>query len=198
MSTGVAARGTRPPNARLDSTLRSCEPCRGKGGSPLGQGNLHPEGTCMYVVVNHLRFRDPVSEATVQAFRDGVRLTVDSGGLAERRIFASSRGSRHPCLTLTFASSGRPQDATVPRVSSLGLRREKVCRQDIRSDPNQTLAEILAAVQPRDRTRCLLDSVEDVLSIADLSVAHPALEFPQCLGTALNMVKDEKTLQSSV
>ncbi len=36
------------------------------------------------VVVNHLHFRDPVSEATVQAFRDGVRLTVDSGGLAAR------------------------------------------------------------------------------------------------------------------
>ena len=56
---------------------------------------------------------------------------------------------------------------------------------DIRSDPNQTLAEILAAVQPRDRTRCLLESIEDVLSIADLSVAHPVLEFPQCLGMAL-------------
>lgn len=40
------------------------------------------------------------------------------------------------------------------------------------------------------------DSVEDVLSIADLSVAHPPLEFPQCLGTALNMVKDEKALHS--
>src|SRR6476620_5375095 len=50
---------------------------------------------------------------------------------------------------------------------------------DIRSDPNQTLAEILAAVQPRDRTRCLLESIEDVLSIADLYVAHPVLEFPQ-------------------
>jgi hypothetical protein len=81
-------------------------------------------------------------------------------------------------------------------VSSLGLRREGVSRQDIRSDPNQTLAEILAAVQPCDRTRCLLDSVEDVLSIADRSVAHPALEFLQCLGTALDMVKDEETLHS--
>ena len=67
---------------------------------------------------------------------------------------------------------------------------------DIRSDPNQTLAEILAAVQPRDRTRCLLESIEDVLSIADLSVAHPVLEFPQCLGMALDMVKDQKALHS--
>src|ERR1700675_2374470 len=67
---------------------------------------------------------------------------------------------------------------------------------DIRSDPNQTLAEILAAVQPCDRTRCLLDSVEGVLSIPYLRVAHPDLEFPHCLGTALNMVKDEKALHS--
>ena len=78
------------------------------------------------------------------------------------------------------------------------MRREGSLGRDIRSDPNQTLAEILAAVQPCDRTRCLLDSVEDVLSIADLSVAHPALEFPQCLRTALNMVEDKKTLHSRV
>ena len=32
--------------------------------------------------------------------------------------------------------------------------------------------------------------------IADLSVAHPALEFPQCLGITLDVVKDEKTLHS--
>ena len=81
-------------------------------------------------------------------------------------------------------------------MSRLGLRREGISTRDIRSDPNQTLAEILAAVQPCDRTRCLLDSVEDVLSIEDLSVAHPALEFAQCLGTALDMVKDEETLHS--
>src|SRR3954452_15436530 len=67
---------------------------------------------------------------------------------------------------------------------------------DIRSDPNEALAEILAAIEPRDRSRCLLDPLEDVLSIADLSVAHPVLEFPECLGITLDMVKDEKTLDS--
>ena len=64
------------------------------------------------------------------------------------------------------------------------------------SDPNQTLAEVLASVEACDRTWCLLDSVEDVLSIADLSVAHPVLEFPQSLGKALGMVKDQKALHS--
>ena len=64
--------------------------------------------------------------------------------------------------------------------------------RDIRSDPNQALAEILAAIEPCDRTRCLLESIEDVLAIANLSVVHPALEFQQCFGIALDMVKDEK------
>ena len=50
-------------------------------------------------------------------------------------------------------------------------------------------AAILAAVQPCNRTRCLLDSVQDVRSIADLSVAQPALEVPQCLAKTLHMVK---------
>src|SRR3954454_22931969 len=67
---------------------------------------------------------------------------------------------------------------------------------DIGSDPNEALAEILAAIEPRDRTRCLLDPIEDVLSIADLSLAHPALEFPHCLGKTLDMVEDEKPLDS--
>lgn len=56
----------------------------------------------MYVVVNHLHFRDPVSEATVQAFRDGVRLTVDSGGLAARVLQVDEQ---HLILALDFPSA---------------------------------------------------------------------------------------------
>jgi hypothetical protein len=56
----------------------------------------------MYVVVNHLHFRDPVSEATVQAFREGVRLTVDSGGLAARVLQVDER---HLILLLDFPSA---------------------------------------------------------------------------------------------
>jgi PadR family transcriptional regulator len=52
-----------------------------------------------------------------------------------------------------------------------------------------------SGIKPGDRTRCLLDSIEDVLAIADLSAVHPALELPQCLGITLDMVKDEKTLR---
>src|ERR1700709_1624803 len=65
------------------------------------------------------------------------------------------------------------------------------------SDADQTLAEVLAAIEPRDRTRRLLDPVEDVLSIAQLSVADPALELEQCRGALLDMVEDEKTFYAS-
>ena len=101
-------------------------------------------------------------------------------------------------LVLRVPNQGGASAALWPdrRVSGLGCAAEGSLAGDIRSDPNQTLAKILAAVQPRDRTRSLLESIEDVLSIADLSVAHPVLEFPQCLGMALDMVKDQKALSS--
>ncbi len=56
----------------------------------------------MYVVVNHLHFSDPVGDATVQAFREGIRLTVDSGGLAGRVVQVDER---HLILLLDFPSA---------------------------------------------------------------------------------------------
>src|SRR5580765_846361 len=108
-----------------------------------------------------------------------------------RRVFARNTTpgiTQRSSLTRTGTTSKRSFTGTASSKRSLGW--------DVRRDPNQTLAEILAAVEPRDRTRRLLDSIEDVLSIANLSVAHPAPEFQQCLGIALDMVEDEKTLHS--
>jgi len=56
----------------------------------------------MHVVVNHLHFRDPVTDTTIQAFRDAVRLTVDSGGLAARVLRVDDR---HLILLLDFPSA---------------------------------------------------------------------------------------------
>ena len=55
----------------------------------------------MQVVVNHLHFRDPVADTTVEAARDGVRQVVDAGALAARVIKVEDK---HLVLLLEFAS----------------------------------------------------------------------------------------------
>src|SRR5574337_1720521 len=64
------------------------------------------------------------------------------------------------------------------------------------SNPNQTLAENVATIKTSDRTGSVLDSVENVLPMADLSSTYPALELPQRLGKSLGIVKDEEALHS--
>ncbi len=56
----------------------------------------------MHVVVNHLRFRDAVTDATVKAMRDGLRLVTDAGGLGGRVVKVDDR---HLILLLDFASA---------------------------------------------------------------------------------------------
>jgi hypothetical protein len=56
----------------------------------------------MHVVVNHLHFRDPVTEATVQATRDALRLVIDAGGIAARVVKVDDR---HLILLLDFRSA---------------------------------------------------------------------------------------------
>src|SRR3954465_13322544 len=106
--------------------------------------------------------------------------------------------SRTPTNTPEYLVSAAAEDVGGPAAGVSGQTCVGAGRlgRDSRSDPNEALAEILAAIEPRDRTRCLLESIEDVLSIADLSLAHPALEFPHCLGKTLDMVEDEKPLDS--
>ena len=40
----------------------------------------------MYVVINHLTLRDALTEATVEATRDGMQMVVDAGALAARVV----------------------------------------------------------------------------------------------------------------
>jgi hypothetical protein len=54
------------------------------------------------LVVNHLRFREPVAGATAEASRDAVRRIVDAGGLAAQVLRVDDR---HLILVLTFASA---------------------------------------------------------------------------------------------
>jgi hypothetical protein len=56
----------------------------------------------MHVVVNHLHFRDPVAEATIEATRDALHLVIDSGGIAARVVKVDDR---HLILLLDFTSA---------------------------------------------------------------------------------------------
>ncbi len=59
----------------------------------------------MHVVVNHLHFREPVSDATVRSAQAAVVQVVDAGGLAARVIKVEDT---HWILLLEFSS---PDDA---------------------------------------------------------------------------------------
>jgi preprotein translocase subunit YajC len=56
----------------------------------------------MHVVVNHLRFRDAVTGATVEAMREGLQLVTDAGGLSGRVVKVDDR---HLILLLDFSSA---------------------------------------------------------------------------------------------
>lgn len=56
----------------------------------------------MHVVVNHLRLRDPVPEATLEALQSGVNLVVEAGGSSGR---VAKVDDRHLILILEFASA---------------------------------------------------------------------------------------------
>jgi hypothetical protein len=59
----------------------------------------------MLVVVNHLHFRNPVTDTTVEALRDATQQVVDAGALAARVVKADET---HLILLLDFRS---PDDA---------------------------------------------------------------------------------------
>jgi hypothetical protein len=56
----------------------------------------------MHLVVNHLHFRDPVTDTTVEATRGALQLVIDAGGTAARVVKVDER---HLILLLEFRSA---------------------------------------------------------------------------------------------
>lgn len=56
----------------------------------------------MHGVVNHLRSREPVADATVEAGRAGMRLVIEAGALAAR---VAKVDERHLILILESATA---------------------------------------------------------------------------------------------
>jgi hypothetical protein len=56
----------------------------------------------VHVVVNHLRFRDSVPDATLQAMQEAVEAVVEAGGLTAQ---VAKVDDTHLILILTFATA---------------------------------------------------------------------------------------------
>jgi hypothetical protein len=56
----------------------------------------------VHVVVNHLRFRDPVPDATLRAMQEAVEAVAEAGGLAAQ---VAKVDDTHLILILTFATA---------------------------------------------------------------------------------------------
>ena len=95
----------------------------------------------MYVVINHLRLRDPVADTTVQAARAGMRLVVDAGALAAR---VAKVDETHLILILEFAG---PEDADrIAREVGGPWMREHV-RPLLAGDTERSVGEVIASAE---------------------------------------------------
>jgi hypothetical protein len=68
----------------------------------LGQYALYAMLRPVHVVVNHLRLREPVPDATVEAAREGMQLVVDARALAAR---VAKIDDTHLILILEFSTA---------------------------------------------------------------------------------------------
>ncbi len=95
----------------------------------------------MHVVVNHLRLRDPLTESTVRATEEAVRLVVDAGGLAAQ---VAKVTDTHLVLILTFADA---DDAgRVARDVGGPWMREHIVPL-LAGDTDRSVGEVIASAQ---------------------------------------------------
>ena len=95
----------------------------------------------MHVVVNHLRLRDPVTDATLSLFSDGVRIAVDAGALSAR---IAKVDERHVVLILDFPSAEEAD--RVARGAGGAWMREHI-RPLLAGDTDRSLGEVVAAAE---------------------------------------------------
>jgi len=93
----------------------------------------------VHVVINHLRLRDPVSEATNEAVREAVRLVVDAGALAAR---VAKADETHLILILDF-STAEDADRIAREVGGPWMRENIVPL--LASDTVRSVGEVIAS-----------------------------------------------------
>jgi hypothetical protein len=97
----------------------------------------------MYLVINHLRLRDPLTDATAEAARDGMRLVVDAGALAAR---VAKVDEKHLVLILDFATAA-DADRIAREVGGPWMREH--IRPLLAGDTERSLGEVIALAEAR-------------------------------------------------
>jgi hypothetical protein len=95
----------------------------------------------VHVVVNHLRLRDPVSEATVETARNAVQLVVDAGALAAR---VARVDESHLILILEFATA-EDADRVSREVGGPWMRSHIVPL--LAADTDRSVGEVIASAE---------------------------------------------------
>ena len=95
----------------------------------------------MHVVINHLRLRDPVSDATVAAAQEGMQLVVDAGGLAAH---VAKVDETHLILILEFSTAGDAE--RIAREVGGPWMRENI-RPLLAGDTERSVGEVIASAE---------------------------------------------------
>src|SRR2546427_10908886 len=95
----------------------------------------------MHVVINHLRLREPVTDTTVEAAREGMRLVVDAGALAAR---VAKVDETHLILILEF--DGAEDADRIAREAGGPWMREDI-RPLLAGDTERSLGEVIASAE---------------------------------------------------
>ena len=95
----------------------------------------------MHVVVNHLHLREPLTDATVRAARDGVQRVVDAGALAAQ---VAKIDDLHLVLILSFA--GADDAERVARDVGGPWMRENIVPL-LAGETDRSVGEVIASAQ---------------------------------------------------
>jgi hypothetical protein len=95
----------------------------------------------VHVVINHLRLREPVADATVKAIRKGAELAVDAGALAAR---VAQVDETHLILILEF-SSAEDADRMAREVGGPWMREN--IRPLLAGDTERSLGDVIASAE---------------------------------------------------
>jgi hypothetical protein len=109
--------------------------------TPEQTGTTRDSVERVHVVINHLRLREPVPDATVEAAREGMRLVVDAGALAAR---VAKVDEQHLILILEF-STAEDADRIARDVGGPWMREN--IRPLLVGDTERTVAEVIASAE---------------------------------------------------